>query len=249
VSAPAIQARGLVKRFGDFVAVNGIDLEIPAGSCVGLLGPNGAGKTTTVEIFEGLQRQTAGEVRIFGRRWDESAAEIRERIGVQLQETHFDGRLRVEETVRLFRSFYAKGLSVEEAIRIVRLTEKTDAFMEGLSGGQKQRVALAVALVSEPELLFLDEPSSGLDPQSRRAVWEVVEWFKSTGRTVLLTTHYLEEAEALCDRVVIIDHGKIVADGTPGELIARLGGAQGATLDDVFLHITGRGLRDESPAR
>jgi ABC-2 type transport system ATP-binding protein len=222
----AIEVRQLVKRFDDVIAVNGVDLDVPAGACVGLLGPNGAGKTTTVEILEGLQEPTSGSVRVLGRSWADGASEIRARIGVQLQDTQLEGRLTVEETLRLFRSFYPRGISVDEAIRIVQLDEKRRAAVKKLSGGQRQRLALATALVGDPELLFLDEPTTGLDPQARRALWDVIETLRGRGRTVLLTTHYMEEAERLCDRVVIVDHGKVVAEGTPAELISRLGGAQ-----------------------
>ncbi|MBN1203677.1 MAG: ABC transporter ATP-binding protein [Myxococcaceae bacterium] len=224
--ALAIEVRGLVKRFEDVVAIAGTDFEVPMGQCVGLLGPNGAGKTTTVEILEGLQQPTSGEVRLLGMRWDKDAAELRERIGIALQETRFPDRISVEETVRLFRSFYRRGLSVEEAIALVRLEEKRDAYVMKLSGGQRQRLALAVALAADPELLFLDEPTTGLDPQSRRALWDVIEGLKGKGRTVVLTTHYMEEAQVLCDQVIIMDHGRIVAQGTPAELIASIGGEQ-----------------------
>lgn len=240
----AIEVKGLVKRFEDVVAVAGLDLEVPSGQCVGLLGPNGAGKTTTVEILEGLQKPTAGEVRLLGRRWETDAAWLRERIGIALQETRFYERLTVEETVRLFRSFYARGLPVDEAIALVSLEEKRGAQLGKLSGGQRQRLALAVALVADPDILFLDEPTTGLDPQSRRALWDVIDALKARGRTVVLTTHYMEEAEVLCDRVIIVDHGKIVAQGSPAELIASIGGEQviefvttPELLADVFAHV------------
>lgn len=222
----AIEVKGLIKRFEDTVAVAGIDLEVPAGQCVGLLGPNGAGKTTTVEILEGLQKPTSGEVRLLGRTWERDGKELRERLGIALQETRFYERLTVEETVRLFRSFYARGLSVEEAIGLVRLEEKRGAYTMKLSGGQRQRLALAVALVADPELLFLDEPTTGLDPQSRRALWDVIDGLKGKRRTVVLTTHYMEEAQVLCDQVIIMDHGRIVAKGTPAQLIASIGAEQ-----------------------
>jgi ABC-2 type transport system ATP-binding protein len=224
--AVAIEVRGLVKRFEDVVAVAGTDFEVPVGQCVGLLGPNGAGKTTTVEILEGLQHPTSGEVRLLGRSWTRNAEEIRERIGIALQETHFHDRLTVEETVRLFRSFYRRGLSVEEAIALVKLEEKRGVYVMKLSGGQRQRLALAVALAADPEILFLDEPTTGLDPQSRRALWDVIEGLKGKGRTVVLTTHYMEEAQVLCDQVIIMDHGRIVARGSPAQLIASIGGEQ-----------------------
>jgi ABC-2 type transport system ATP-binding protein len=223
LSQLAIEVRGLVKHFEDVVAVDGIDLAIPAGECVGLLGPNGAGKTTTVEILEGLQEPTAGEVRVLGRSWREDPDGIRTRIGLALQETHFEEHLTVEETIRLFRSLYPRGLTTEQALHQVHLEEKRAARVDALSGGQRQRLALAVALVSDPELLFLDEPTTGLDPQSRRQTWDIVEGLKARGRTVLLTTHYMEEAARLCDRVAILDHGKVIALGTPRELVASLG--------------------------
>ena len=225
-AAPAISVHNLVKRFEDVVAVNGISLDIAAGSCVGLLGPNGAGKTTTVEILEGIQAPTSGEVRVLGRRWETDAAAIRERIGLALQQTQFYDRLTVKETVELFRSFYSRGLSVEEAIGQVQLQEKVKTYVMKLSGGQRQRLAVAVALVADPELLFLDEPTTGLDPQSRRSLWDVIDALRGKGRTVLLTTHYMEEAAQLCDRIVIVDRGRIVADGTVQELIRSIGGEQ-----------------------
>jgi ABC-2 type transport system ATP-binding protein len=221
---PAIEIESLVKRFGEVVAVDGLSLSIPAGECLGMLGPNGAGKTTTIEILEGLQEPTAGQVRVLGMGWSQDATRIRARIGVQLQSTEFEDKLTVEETVDLFRSFYDHGLDTAEAIRLLQLDEKKKARTHQLSGGQKQRLALATALVGDPELLFLDEPTTGLDPQSRRALWDVIAEIRSRGRTVLLTTHYMDEAERLCDRVVIVDHGKIVAQGTPAALIAEVGG-------------------------
>jgi len=304
----AIRCRGLVKRYGELVAVGGVDLEVRPGECFGLLGPNGAGKTTTVEILEGLTPADEGEVELLGRRWgagDDHA--LRERLGVQLQETQLADKLTVEETVRLFRSFYREGRSVDEVVALVGLEEKRRARVGKLSGGQKQRLALACALVSDPELLFLDEPTTGLDPQARLNVWAIVERFKATGGTVLLTTHYMEEAARLADRVAIMDHGRFIALDTPAALIASLGGGQivefraagpldpaqlaalpgvrgvdrrgddtmlavdrigaalpallaelerrsvaleglrthQATLEDVFVRLTGRGLRDE----
>jgi ABC-2 type transport system ATP-binding protein len=226
MSELAIEVKALVKRFDDVVAVNGLDLAIPRGQCVGLLGPNGAGKTTTVEILEGIQPPTSGEVRLLGRRWETHATELRARIGIALQETKFYDRMSIAETLTLFRSFYARGLAVDEAIALVQLQEKRDTHVVKLSGGQRQRLALATALVADPEILFLDEPTTGLDPQSRRALWDVIEGLKGRGRTVVLTTHYMEEAQVLCDRVIIVDHGRIVAQGTPAELIASIGGDQ-----------------------
>jgi ABC-2 type transport system ATP-binding protein len=225
MSGPAIEVRGLVKRFDEVVAVNGLDFEVKRGECVGLLGPNGAGKTTTIEILEGLQRPTTGLARVLGLTWEEHADQLRTRIGVQLQETRFYERLTVEETLRFFRSFYSKGPSVEELIGLVRLEEKRRTYVEKLSGGQRQRLAVAAALAPGPELIFLDEPTTGLDPQARRSLWDVIESLKARGCTVILTTHYMEEAERLCDRVVIVDHGKVVAQGSPTGLIHSQGGA------------------------
>lgn len=204
-------------------AVRGIDLEVEQGECFGMLGPNGAGKTTTVEIFEGLLPPTSGTLHVLERSWADQADEIRERIAVSLQETRLAEKLTVLETLTLFRSFYREGISPEDAMTAVGLTEKANARLQHLSGGQKQRVALGTALVGKPELLFLDEPTTGLDPGSRREVWDIINQFRETGRTVLLTTHYMDEAERLCDRVAILDHGKILALDTPRNLIASLG--------------------------
>jgi len=214
-----------VKRYdAGALAVDGLDLELPRGECFGLLGPNGAGKTTTVEILEGLLDATAGDVEVLGMRWATDEHELRERLGVSLQQTHLPERLSVVEILTLFRSFFAKGKDPEDVLREVALEEKRGAWYDKLSGGQKQRLAVACALVGDPELLFLDEPTTGLDPQSRLQLWDVIETFKRGGRTVLLTTHYMEEAERLCDRVGVIDHGKLIALGSPRDLIASLGG-------------------------
>lgn len=223
----ALRCSGLVKRFTDVTAVNGLDLEVFAGECFGLLGPNGAGKTTTVEILEGLTPADEGSVELLGQRWnDRDDRALRERIGVQLQETQLPEKVTVVETVRLFRSFYKRGHSVEDVIHTVALEEKRNARVGKLSGGQKQRLAVACALVSDPELLFLDEPTTGLDPQARLSLWDIVEKFRERGGTIILTTHYMEEATRLCDRVAIMDHGKVIALGTPAELIESLGADQ-----------------------
>jgi ABC-2 type transport system ATP-binding protein len=219
----ALRCRGLIKRYGDVTAVAGLDLEVRGGECFGMLGPNGAGKTTTVEIFEGLRMPDAGEVEILGDRWRGENLPLRARLGIQLQETKFPEKLTVAEVVTLFRSFYPRGLDVAEVLAMVGLQDKADGQVRTLSGGQKQRLSLGCALVGDPELLFLDEPTTGLDPQSRRQTWEIVESLKARGRTVLLTTHYMEEAARLCDRVAVVDHGKVIALGTPRELIASLG--------------------------
>jgi len=304
----AVSCRGLVKRYPDVLAVAGIDLDVWPGECFGLLGPNGAGKTTTVEMLEGLTTPDGGEITLLGAQWGKGRdRELRQQIGAALQETKLSEKLTVRETVRLFRSFYDQGRDVDEVLELAGLEEKRTARVGKLSGGQKQRLALACALVGSPKLLFLDEPSTGLDPQARLRVWEIVEQFKQQGGTVILTTHYMEEATRLCDRVAIIDHGKVIAQESPAALIASLGarqivafsadgelpaealaaltGVRGvqrqdeswvlsvdrasetlpavlaeltsrrlqmhsltthqATLEDVFVHLTGRGLRDQ----
>ncbi len=304
----AVRCRGLIKRYGSLTAVAGIDLDVRRGECFGLLGPNGAGKTTTLEVLEGLLRADGGSVEVLGVHWgggDDHA--LRQRLGVQLQETQLADKLTVLETIRLFRSFYERGREVERVIELVELGAKARTRVGKLSGGQRQRLALACALVCDPELLCLDEPTTGLDPQARHRVWDLVERFRADGGTVLLTTHYMEEAARLCDRVAIIDQGRIIALGTPAELVASLGAEQvvelttspavatdtlsalpgvgsagehggavrlhvreigmvlpallaelerqgarmeqltthQATLEDLFVHLTGRGLRDE----
>lgn len=221
---PALLLRGVSKAFDDVVAVDRLDLEVARAECFGLLGPNGAGKTTTIEICEGLTAPDQGTVELLGLNWYTHAADLRQRIGVQLQETQFPDKLSVEEVLRLFRSFFRRGISVDESIRTAQLEEKRAARVGTLSGGQKQRLAMACALVGDPELLFLDEPTTGLDPQARRHLWDLVDQLKQAGRTIILTTHYMEEAERLCNRVAIMDHGRVLALGTPQQLIASIGG-------------------------
>ena len=223
---PAVDIRELHKSFGAVHAVRGLSLTVREGECFGLLGPNGAGKTTTIEICEGLVAGDRGSVTVLGRSWAHDARALRERIGIALQETQLSDKLTVEETLRLFRSFYQAGRPVGETIEAVELGEKRRARVGTLSGGQRQRLAVACALVGDPELLFLDEPTTGLDPQSRRGLWELVERFRATGRTVVLTTHYMEEAERLCDRVAIVDHGQVIALDTPRALIEQTGADQ-----------------------
>ena len=223
MSAIVLRVRELRKAYQDVVAVNGLDLEVQAGECFGLLGPNGAGKTTTIEICEGLTARDSGDLEVLGLRWESDAGALKQRLGIQLQETQLSDKLTVEETVTLFRSFFPKGPTPAHVIKLVQLEEKRRSRVGTLSGGQKQRLALACALVGDPDLLFLDEPTTGLDPQARRQLWELIEEFKRAGRTILLTTHYMDEAERLCERVAIMDHGKIIALGSPRELVASIG--------------------------
>ncbi len=304
----ALRCVGLVKRYEDVVAVDGLDLTVEKGECFGLLGPNGAGKTTTVEILEGLTPPDGGSVEVLGLRWGTGHDhDMRERIGVQLQETQLAEKLTVGETITLFASFFTRSRPSGEVIAMVGLEDKRRSRVGKLSGGQKQRLALACALVSDPEILFLDEPTTGLDPQARLKMWEIVEAFKARGGTAFLTTHYMEEAARLCDRVAIMDHGRLLAMDQPAALVASLGAEQilevrvegpfsaerlaslpgvsgvgrdgavhrlrlrsigdampallrelerqtvalesltthQATLEDVFVHLTGRALRDE----
>ena len=253
---PAISCTGLKKHYGDVKAVDGLDLEVRAGECFGLLGPNGAGKTTTIEILEGLTPPDAGEVVILGRRWGSQERELRERLGVSLQESRLTEKLTVFETLSLFRSFYVRGRDPEQLMADLSLEEKRDARVGKLSGGQRQRLAVACALAGDPELLFLDEPTTGLDPQSRLQLWERIAAYKEAGRSVLLTTHYMEEAERLCDRVAVVDHGRIIAQGSPAELIAGLKAphfiefsTEPRVEDDVIAQIPGIGERRQRDGR
>jgi ABC-2 type transport system ATP-binding protein len=224
MDGPAIVCRSLVKRYGKQVAVSGIDLEVLRGECFGLLGPNGAGKTTTVEMIEGLHRPDSGSIELFGTRWGGGRdRELRERFGVQLQDTQLADKLEVEEVLELFGSFYRRGPSVDELVELVGLHAERNKQYHRLSGGQKQRVAIACALTGDPDLLFLDEPTTGLDPRARKGLWDVVERFRDKGGTVLITTHYMEEAAALCDRIAIMDRGQVIAIGTPRSLVDGLG--------------------------
>ena len=253
-SPGALRVQGLRKAYDDVVAVDGLDLQVYAGECFGLLGPNGAGKTTTIEICEGLLAPDSGAVEVLGRTWQSDGRELRELLGIQLQDTQLSEKLTVDETLTLFQSFYREGSDVGEVIDKVELGEKRSARVGTLSGGQKQRLAVACALVGNPQLLFLDEPTTGLDPQSRRQLWELIAKFQAEGRTIVLTTHYMEEAERLCDRVAIVDHGQVIALGSPRELTESLDISHlpppeprktTATLEDVFVSLTGRTLRDD----
>jgi ABC-2 type transport system ATP-binding protein len=241
----AIQCRDLRKTYeGKVEAVRGLSLEIQPGECFGLLGPNGAGKTTTIEILEGLLEPTSGEVTILGHTWQKNSREVREWLGISLQETRLSEKLTVRETIELFASFYREPRPADEVIDDLQLGEKADAFVGKLSGGQRQRLAVATALVGNPRILFMDEPTTGLDPQSRRQLWDIIRNFQQGGGTVLLTTHYMDEAERLCDRLAIVDHGKVIAEGTPSDLIDRLGGhhvvefeASGSSADGAVLDV------------
>jgi ABC-2 type transport system ATP-binding protein len=236
----AVRCDGLEKHYGDVVAVAGLSLHVRRGECFGLLGPNGAGKTTTIEILEGLFPPDAGEVEVLGLRWRTHERAIRERLGIHLQETQLSEKLTVEEMLRLFRSFYRRGRPIGDLLQIVELESKRGSRVGTLSGGQKQRLSLACAL---------DEPTTGLDPQSRRQLWEVLERYRAAGGTIVLTTHYMDEAQTLCDRVAVVDHGKLIALDTPAALIEALAApkvvVQQGTLEDVFMSLTGRHLRDE----
>ena len=238
----AIRVRDLVKRYPGrppVEAVRGLSLDVRRGECFGLLGPNGAGKTTTIEILEGLLAPTSGSVEVLGLSWTRDEHRLREQIGVSLQETRLSDKLTVRETVRLFRSFYASGIDPSAALDMVGLVPKATARVNAISGGERQRLAVATAIVGWPKLLFLDEPTTGLDPQSRRQIWDLVETFRACGHTVLLTTHFMDEAERLCDRLAIVDAGRIIAAGTPAELRAEFGVPH---LDDVFVKLAGRRL-------
>jgi ABC-2 type transport system ATP-binding protein len=234
----AIQCRDLRKTYdGKVEAVRGLNLEIQAGECFGLLGPNGAGKTTTIEILEGLLAPTSGQVSILGHTWQKDEREMREWLGISLQETRLSEKLSVRETIELFASFYREPRSTDEVLEELQLTEKADSWVGKLSGGQRQRLAVATALVCNPKILFLDEPTTGLDPQSRRQLWDIIRAFQRAGGTVLLTTHYMDEAERLCDRLAIVDHGQIIAEGSPAELIERLGGHH--VVEFSVVHVNG----------
>ena len=241
MSELALRVRGLKKQYPKVLAVAGVDLDVQRGEVFGLLGPNGAGKTTTLEMIEGLTDPDSGEMEILGLNWKQNGSEIRARIGVQLQSTSLFNKITPREALMLYGGYYPKARTADELLELVQLTDKADAYHITLSGGQMQRLALAMALVNDPELVFLDEPTTGLDPQARQSLWEVVRHIKAEGRTVILTTHYMDEAEALCDRLAIMDHGKVLTEGTPAELISQL-----AIPSVVELSFEGRAPAKES---
>ena len=223
-SDAVISVRGLRKSYGDFEAVRGIDFEVAQGEVFGLLGPNGAGKTTTVEILEGLRERTSGEVSVLGYDPAVQVMELKDRIGVSLQATNLPDKMKVHEALSLFAAFYTRNVDRDKLLDRLKLTEKKNAYYSKLSGGQKQRVAFALAMVNDPQVLFLDEPTTGLDPQVRLEIHSLIQELKDAKRTILITTHYIEEAEKLCDRVAIVDEGKVIVIGTPRDILARAGG-------------------------
>ena len=216
-----VEVKGLTKRYGDVIAVNEVSFDIEKGEIFGLLGPNGAGKTTTVELIEGLRKPDSGFIKVCGIDVSDGIDKVKELIGVQLQTTTLYDKIRIGEAIDLFGGYYQKSLPTAQILDGVSLSDKRDSFVEALSGGQRQRLALALALVNDPEILFLDEPTTGLDPQARRNVWDIVERLREQGKTIILTTHYMEEAERLCDRIGIMDQGKIIALDAPRDLIAN----------------------------
>ncbi|MEC7837362.1 MAG: ATP-binding cassette domain-containing protein [Chloroflexota bacterium] len=247
-----ISVKKLVKKYDDFTAVKGIDFEVSKGEIFGLLGPNGAGKTTTVEILEGLRKPSSGYAEIDGIDVAKNTKEVKKIIGVQLQECSFFDKLSLFEIIEMFSVFYSSKPDIDDILKKVGLLEKRNSYYKPLSGGQKQRLSIAVALVNDPKVLFLDEPTTGLDPQARRNMWELIDQIRNDGKTVILTTHYMEEAESLCDRVAIIDSGEIVKIDSPKNLIRELINSgfkvqkktQEATLEDVFINLTGKSLRE-----
>ena len=225
MTTSVLHVENLVKRYGDLEAVRGLSFSVSEGEVFGLLGPNGAGKTSTIEIMEGLRVPDGGRVSVCGFDPQRNPTELKREIGAALQSTSLPDKIRVVEAIQLFASFYKRGRKVDELIKRFGLEEKRNAFYNQLSGGQKQRLALAIALVNDPKVLFFDEPTAGLDPQVRREIYDIIEELKREKKTIVMTTHYIEEAERLCDRVAIVDHGKVVALGTPRELKSRAGSA------------------------
>ncbi len=226
-TSPIISVKNVSKKFKDIIAVNDLSLEIGKGEFVALLGPNGAGKTTLIEMLEGIQIPDSGEIRLLGTSWKEKESFLRSNIGLSLQETRFMDRATVWETLKLFGSFYkAPDSRLHEILELTRLTEKQKSFVNNLSGGQRQRLALGVSIMNRPEILFLDEPTTGLDPGARRDIWKILEDLRDSGTTMILTTHYMEEAEVLCERIIVMDKGRILDQGTLPDLLGKLGGGE-----------------------
>ena len=248
-----IEVKDLVKKYGNFEAVKGISFDVFEGEIFGLLGPNGAGKSTTLEIIETLREKTSGEVTVCGLDLDKHPEDIKKLIGVQLQTSGYYPNLKLLELVRLFNGLYNKNIDPMELLEMVNLKDKANAKVKELSGGQKQRFSIATTLINDPKIVFLDEPTTGLDPQARRNLWELVKNIRGKGTTVIITTHYMDEAEILCDRVAIIDSGKIIAMDSPDKLIDQLVSTgferpkevKKANLEDVFINLTGHSLREE----
>ena len=248
-----IKVKGLVKRYGDFEAVKGISFDVNEGEIFGLLGPNGAGKSTTLEIIETLREKTSGEVWVNGFDLDKQPEEIKKIIGVQLQTSGYYPNLNLVELIQLFNGLYNRNVDPVNLLEMVNLKDKANAKVKELSGGQKQRFSVATTLINDPKIVFLDEPTTGLDPQARRNLWDLVRNIRDKGATVIITTHYMDEAEVLCDRVAIIDSGKIIAMDTPDRLVDNLVSTgferprevKKANLEDVFIKLTGHSLREE----
>lgn len=249
---PIIVIDNLTKKYADFTAVDSISLKVRRGETLGILGPNGAGKTTTLEMIEGLKSITSGTVTLDGRDVSRETEKVKSEIGVQLQSSNFFENLNLIELIETFGSLYNNKVDAMKLLEDVELTDKAQNQAKELSGGQRQRLSVAIALVNDPKVLFLDEPTTGLDPQARRHLWDLVQKIKGRGKTIILTTHYMDEAEVLCDRIAIMDHGKIIALDTPENLIGQLlktgfkkeAVPQPANLEDVFLHFTGHALRE-----
>lgn len=250
--ANIITVQNLTKRYDDKPVVDNISFEVKKGEIFGILGPNGAGKTTTLEMMEALRAMDSGSIVLDGHEVHEGSLDVKEIIGVQLQSTAFFEKLTLREQLRMFGSLYSSDTDVDKLLADVQLTDKAGSYVENLSGGQRQRFSIATALVNKPRVLFLDEPTTGLDPQARRNLWDLIEEIRKSGITIVLTTHYMDEAELLCDRLAIMDNGKILVIDTPKNLIKNLIGrgfkkkqeVQQANLEDVFIDITGKAIRE-----
>jgi len=248
-----ISVKDLVKNYGNFSAVKGISFEVYEGEIFGLLGPNGAGKSTTLEIIETLRTKTSGKITVCGIDLDKEPGEIKKLIGVQLQSSGYYPGLSLLQLIELFAGLYNEDINPLEFLKLVNLTDKAKAKFKELSGGQKQRFSIATTLINKPKIVFLDEPTTGLDPQARRNLWELIKNIKAQGTTVIITTHYMDEAEQLCDRIAIIDEGKIISLDSPDKMIDDLVASgferpkqvKAANLEDVFIHLTGKDIRDE----